>query len=1009
MKFKKLFPLICVVICLFTIASVCASEVNDTAITALDSHDKLEINEDNQVIDRIDNSLCSDDSSNNELTVDDVVNESQDDNMEIPALETADNSDSDELGITDDNLIGAGLRANVFAFNVSVVDNTIFVVNCSDDFNGNVSIKIGDNSLYDGRVNTIIKAAKLPAGNYVSTALFYGDDTYGNLTLNDIGFTVSRVTPTIDVDIDDLCYSGIGCAKVHIGNNANGTVNVTVGGKTFNGTVFNGYADVAIFGLSAGYKNAEIKFFSRDDYNNNVTAYNKFIIYPNNSLIEVHYNQIWHVGDDILININTKNSTGDLKVYINGETYGNPLPYNPERSHDIAISDKGEGSYVVDFRLDGDENYTGYDTTITINVIKKDLTINVTDVVEVIYPGKPVILKAKLNNTVIGNVIFSINGVNYTEYVDNADVVTHEYTPVNNETLTVVATFVGNDIYDSKVSDSKDFNVTRIATNVDVDFYPSAIAGDDVLFYVSMDPWINGVVKLIVGTKYYDVAIVEGSGVYTVCNLYNDTFDVKVEFAGDDKYAGSTSEVKQLFVNKVITNLNINIDKTSMSYHDFAVVGIVLNQSMNAVVTVKVNGNNHTVGLVNGKGSFILNELDKDNYTINAVFAGDDKYVQSTSNSLNLTVTGDNITSSVSLSLNKDSVFVGDDVIIKINFNTTTVTGVIKLNIGSHSYNVAVYKGVGTFTISDLANGTYDVQAIFDGDNKHWGSSSDVKQLEVKMIPTNLSISIDNSSVFVGDGVVVGVVLNQAINNVVTVNVNGKDYIIGIVDGKGNLTLSDLAYGVYTVNATFAGEGKYVDSSSNNVTLEVNKIETQLTGDSVTTVYNIDKDLVITLKDSKGKAISDVEVDVDFNGVKTLKTDSNGQIKLSTKGVVPKEYDAKITFKGNAVYVGSSKQVKVTVKKATPKIAASAKKFKLKDKTKKYTVTLKTNQNKVMKSTVVKITVNKKTYSAKTNSKGVATFKLKKLTKKGKYTATVNYAGSKYYNAKSVKVRITVG
>ena len=61
-----------------------------------------------------------------------------------------------------------------------------------------------------------------------------------------------------------------------------------------------------------------------------------------------------------------------------------------------------------------------------------------------------------------------------------------------------------------------------------------------------------------------------------------------------------------------------------------------------------------------------------------------------------------------------------------------------------------------------------------------------------------------------------------------------------------------------------------------------------------------------------------------------------------------------------------------------------------------------------MKNTKVTIKVNKKTYTAKTNAKGVATFKLTKLTKKGKYTANVKYAGSKYYNAKSVNVKITI-
>ena len=52
--------------------------------------------------------------------------------------------------------------------------------------------------------------------------------------------------------------------------------------------------------------------------------------------------------------------------------------------------------------------------------------------------------------------------------------------------------------------------------------------------------------------------------------------------------------------------------------------------------------------------------------------------------------------------------------------------------------------------------------------------------------------------------------------------------------------------------------------------------------------------------------------------------------------------------------------------------------------------------------------VKGKTYTAKTNAKGKATFNLKKLTKKGKYTAVVTFKGNKYYNKITKKVKITV-
>ena len=77
-------------------------------------------------------------------------------------------------------------------------------------------------------------------------------------------------------------------------------------------------------------------------------------------------------------------------------------------------------------------------------------------------------------------------------------------------------------------------------------------------------------------------------------------------------------------------------------------------------------------------------------------------------------------------------------------------------------------------------------------------------------------------------------------------------------------------------------------------------------------------------------------------------------------------------------------------------------------KTKKYTVTLKNNLGKGMKNTKVTLKVNKKTYTAKTNKKGVATFKIKKLTKKGKYKATVTFKGNAYYNKVIKKVNIKI-
>ena len=61
-----------------------------------------------------------------------------------------------------------------------------------------------------------------------------------------------------------------------------------------------------------------------------------------------------------------------------------------------------------------------------------------------------------------------------------------------------------------------------------------------------------------------------------------------------------------------------------------------------------------------------------------------------------------------------------------------------------------------------------------------------------------------------------------------------------------------------------------------------------------------------------------------------------------------------------------------------------------------------------MKSKKVTVNVNGVTYSIKTNTKGQAIFKLKKLTKKGTYKSTVTFKGNKYYNKVVKKVKIKI-
>lgn len=161
-------------------------------------------------------------------------------------------------------------------------------------------------------------------------------------------------------------------------------------------------------------------------------------------------------------------------------------------------------------------------------------------------------------------------------------------------------------------------------------------------------------------------------------------------------------------------------------------------------------------------------------------------------------------------------------------------------------------------------------------------------------------------------------------------------------------------------------------------------------------------ELVVLPKNSANSPVNDMKYVLKIKGV-TKKGNS-----FSLKGFASGKYTVKIIYEGENMYRTASITKTFVIKKGNSKIIAKAKTFKVADKTKKYVMIFKDSKNKVIKNTMVYIKVAGKTYSAKTNSKGQATFKLTKLTKKGSFKAAITFKGNSCYNKASKTVAITV-
>jgi hypothetical protein len=170
----------------------------------------------------------------------------------------------------------------------------------------------------------------------------------------------------------------------------------------------------------------------------------------------------------------------------------------------------------------------------------------------------------------------------------------------------------------------------------------------------------------------------------------------------------------------------------------------------------------------------------------------------------------------------------------------------------------------------------------------------------------------------------------------------------------------------------------------------------------------VGKYFYISLKDKSGKALAGKPVQIGFNGnVYNRTTDSNGQARLQINLKNAGTYTFAVSYLGDDDYNGSFIVAKIVVNKQKPVISTSNYYYKADAKSKKISVSLKSASKKPLKNKTIKLTLNGKTYSAKTNSNGVVTINVS-LSKKGTYSFTVKYAGDNTYAAVSKSAKLTI-
>ena len=349
-------------------------------------------------------------------------------------------------------------------------------------------------------------------------------------------------------------------------------------------------------------------------------------------------------------------------------------------------------------------------------------------------------------------------------------------------------------------------------------------------------------------------------------------------------------------------------------------------------------------------------------------------------------------------------------------------TGNVQVSINGANYTQPVNNGMAILSLPNLEAGEYSVKVTFQGGDNYSSPSQSIKftinKYSTMTIANDATLNINKDETYtvtVTDGFkpISGGRVNLIIDN--------ETIASAVTDSNGiakfqlpSSLLKTLGLGTHDMICGFEGDS-YNAASGTLAKLTITKENIQIAAKSGSYNINYGGKYSITLKDSAGKTISGEKVTFTLNGkaIGTVTTDANGvaTITLTSKILKAAKAGSKnlaISYGGNSKYNPASKTVKVTVNKESVKITAKKKTFKKAVKTKKYAITLKNSKGKAVKKAKVTIKVNGKTYKATTNAKGKATFKITKLTKKGKHTATVTYKTTATYKAASKKVIITI-
>ena len=855
-----------------------------------------------------------------------------------------------------------------------IVDNgngTIVVV-VGDNATGNVTIKVGNETFNATVVNgtAIINITNVTPGTHEVEVIYSGDDNHtgSNITTN---VTAPKYDTPINVTVGEAKEGEPIIITVEVPKGATGNVTVSVGGKDYSAEIdANGKAVVTAENVSDGDHTIAVEYLGDKNYSANHTVSNmtvqkakadtepSVIDYGNGTVVVV-------VGD---------NATGNVTIKV-GDKEFNATVVNGTAV--VTIDNVTPGTHEVEVIYSGDGNHTGSNITTNITAPKYDTNMSM-DITEL--PNGTVVVTVTVPDNATGDVTVNVGGKEYiTKIDDNGNAVVY-VDDISSGDHTIVVEYSGDDNYTGNYTIS---NFTKKEGKAAVD--PVIVDYGNGTIVVIVGDNATGNVTVKVGDNIYNATVINGTAIITLDNETPGVHDVEVIYSGDGNHTNATIHT-EITVSDVPTPIKINVDNINVG--DKAIITVEVPKGATGTITIEIDGVNHTSLINDGMARFEVENLTAGEKSVFAVYEGDGAYARNfTSDKFLVSKVNSNLIVEIS------DVNVGENITVTVKV-PTDATGQVLIDIDGVGYYMNITGGIGTVEIPHLGEGNYNVNLTYLGDDKYL-SSSNKTTVKVSKLPSFVIPTVSNIHVGENENIQLLVPTDATGNVTVIINsdeftfnlnngalgavyVEGKEYIVAVSGGNGELVISGLPKGEYSVRVIYNGDKKYLPSENATI-FTVSKQDTQMDvidqgNGTIKVILPDDATGNVTVDDGKNKYVVEVV---------------NGTAVINLNDTTPGKHDVTVEYSGDGDYSSNKTTISVDIPKYSTPISVDVHNIKV-GETEVVTVTLPKGA-----TGSVTIEINGKEYLAKVKD-GIATFSVTGLAF-GDKTVAVKYAGDDYY------------